>query len=164
MRLLHSFTKRLLQSDDVLAREGGTNDKPAALFPTDPGALLPPVVYAKRARSRLCLSPGTRQCIDRIAPLAHRAPSPSAGRSQKEAVVAEREPPLPLRHRDPEPDRAALSRSRSAPVEKGSTRQTWSTRLRSTRKRSTRQRGSTRQRSIRQRGSTRQEVDSQGGC
>ena len=72
MRLLHSFTKRLLQSDDFLAREGGTNDNPAALFPTDPGALLPPMVYAKRARSRLCLSPGTRQCIDRIATLAHR--------------------------------------------------------------------------------------------
>ena len=100
MRLLHSFTKRLLQSDDFLAREGGTNDNPAALFPTDPGALLPPMVYAKRARSRLCLSPGTRQCIDRIAPLAHRAPSPSAGRSQKEAVVAEREPALPLRLRE----------------------------------------------------------------
>ena len=47
MRLLHSFIKRLLQSDDLLAREGGTNDKPAALFPTDPGALLPPMVYAK---------------------------------------------------------------------------------------------------------------------
>ena len=51
MRLLHSI-KRLLQSDDFLAREGGTNDKPAALFPTDPGALLPPMVYAKRARHR----------------------------------------------------------------------------------------------------------------
>ena len=99
MRLFHSFTKRLLQSDDFLAREGGTNDKPAALFPTDHGALLPPLVYAERARSRLCLSPGTRQCIDRIAPLAHRTPSPSAGRSEKEAVVAEREPALPLKLR-----------------------------------------------------------------
>ncbi len=43
--------------------------------------------------------PGSKLCVDRIAPLAHRAPSPSAGRSQKEAVVAEREPALLVRHR-----------------------------------------------------------------
>ena len=57
MRLRHSFLKRLLQSDDFLARESGTNDNPAALFPTDPGALRPPMVYAKRARSRLLPEP-----------------------------------------------------------------------------------------------------------